>query len=152
MSGRQLGHAAGRASAARGPRGWLQRWRRRERGSPAEAARSAPAAAGTADDAAPGQAIGIPSSPDADAIEPGLSGGDYITDGSSLFHVEHTHRDRGSGTLLVEMENCVTLELSVWSADALAARPVRCVTPVGTPELSDAPWPESRDVPARARR
>jgi hypothetical protein len=119
MSGRQLGHAAGRASAARGPRGWLQR----ERGSP-----------------------------DADAIELGLSGGDYITDGSSLFHVEHTHRDRGSGMLLVEMENCVTLELSVWSADALAARPVRCVTPVGTPELSDAPWPESRDVPARARR
>ena|SRR5437764_2905524 len=152
MSGRQSGDAAGRASAARGPRGWLQRWRRRDRRSQAQAARGAPASAGTADDVAVRHAIGISGRPGAGAAEPGLSAGDYITDGSSLFHVEHTHMDSGSGTLLVEMEDCVSLELSVWSADALAARPVRCVTPVRTPELGDAPWPESGDVPARARR
>ena len=68
----------------------------------------------------------------------GLSVGEYITDGSSLFRVEHAHLDRGSGTLFVELENCVTLELSVWSADALAARPVRCVTPVDASQFSDA--------------
>jgi hypothetical protein len=152
MSWRQSGDAAGRASAARGPRGWLRRWRQRARGSPAEAARSAAAATGTADDAAPRRAIGIPGPPDAGATEPGLSAGDYITDGSSLFHVEHTHMDSGSGTLLVEVENCVTLELSVWSADALAAQPVRCVTPVRTPERSDPTWPEGHDVPARSLR
>jgi len=150
MSGRQSEDAAGRASAARGPRRWLGRWRRRDRRSHAEAAGGAPAAAGTADDIAVRHAIGISGRPVAGAAEPGLSAGDYLTDGSSLFHVEHTHTDSGSGTLLVEMEDCVTLELSVWSADALAARPVRCVTPVRKPELSDAPWPESRDVPARA--
>ena len=151
MSGRQSEDAAGSASAARGPRRWLQRWRRRDRRSHAEAAPSASAAAGTTDDAVPGHAVGIPASPSAGAIEPGLSAGDYITDGASLFHVEHTHRDRGSGTLLVEMEDCVTLELSVWSADALAARPVRYVTPVRTSDLGDAPWPESRDVRPCAR-
>src|SRR2546421_6502632 len=137
MSGRQSGDAAGRVSAAQGPRGWLQRWRRRDR-SQAGAARGAPGAAGTADDAAPRHAIGISGQRGAGATEPGLSAGDYITDGSSLFHVEHTHMDSGSGTLLVEMEDCVTLELSVWSADALAARPVRCVRPVRKPDPSDA--------------
>jgi len=152
MSGRQSGDAAERASAARGPRGWLRRWRRRDRRSLAQAARAAPAPTGTPDDAAVRYAIGICGRPGAGAAEPGLSAGDYLTDGSSLFHVEHTHVDSGSGALLVEMEDCVTLELSVWSADALAARPVRWVTPVRTPEPGDAPWPESRDVPARARR
>ena len=67
-----------------------------------------------------------------------LLAGAYITDGCSLFRIEHTHTDRGGGETFVELENCGTLELSVWPLDTLAARPLRCVGPVGASEPHDA--------------
>lgn len=56
--------------------------------------------------------------------------GDYVTDGSSLFRVEHTLADERGGELYVELENCGTMELIVCSVQALAAGPLRCVEPV----------------------
>jgi hypothetical protein len=65
-----------------------------------------------------------------------LAAGDYVTDGSSLFRVEHTLADERSGELYVELENCGTLELIVCSARALAARRLRCISPVGASKLT----------------
>ena len=66
-----------------------------------------------------------------------LTGG-YVTDGRTLFRVEHVHSDARSGETFAELENCTTLELSVWSVDHLSARSVRCVTPVRAPEPGKA--------------
>jgi hypothetical protein len=83
-----------------------------------------------------------------------LLAGAYITDGCSLFRIEHTHTDRVSGETFVELENCATLELSVWSLDTLAARPLRYVGPVGASavgasELHDAAY--AREIAACSR-
>jgi hypothetical protein len=66
-----------------------------------------------------------------------LTGG-YITDGRTLFRVEHMHSNPRSGEMFVELENCTTLELIVCPVDRLCARPVRCVIPVRTPEPGNA--------------
>lgn len=69
-------------------------------------------------------------------VECGLAAGDYVTDGSSLFRVEHTLADERSGELYVELENCGTLELIVCSARALAAGRLRCISRVGGSKLT----------------
>ena len=67
-----------------------------------------------------------------------LVAGAYVTDGCSLFRIEHTHADRGSGKMFVELENCISLELSMWPADTLAERPLRYVVPVWASEPHNA--------------
>ena len=64
--------------------------------------------------------------------------GAYVTDGRSLFRVEHVHADRRSGKMFVELENCTTLELSAAQVDDLFAGPLRCVTPGGGTEPASA--------------
>jgi hypothetical protein len=56
-----------------------------------------------------------------------LDGG-YLTDGETLFHIERTLVEDARGDLLVELEDCATLELIVCSSRAvteLGLRPVR---------------------------
>ena len=64
--------------------------------------------------------------------------GAYVTDGRSLFRVEHVHADRRSGKMFVELENCTTLELSAGQVDDLFAGPLRCVTPGSRAEPGNA--------------
>jgi hypothetical protein len=52
----------------------------------------------------------------------------YLTDGETLFHIERTLIQDERGDLLVELEDCATLELIVCSSRAvteLGLRPVR---------------------------
>jgi hypothetical protein len=54
--------------------------------------------------------------------------GGYLTDGETLFRIERTLVKDAHGDLLVELEDCATLELIVCSAHtvtALGLRPVR---------------------------
>lgn len=104
--------------------GWFRRKRRRDAGPP-----SARAGGLASEPAARAQ-------PDWDTEECLLAAGDYVTDGSSLFRVEHTLADERSGELYVELEDCGTLELIVCSARALAARRLRCISPVGASKLT----------------
>lgn len=57
-----------------------------------------------------------------------LSSG-YLTDGRALFHVERTLLDDPHGELLVELEDCATLELIVCSARSVAELGMRPVVP-----------------------
>jgi hypothetical protein len=53
----------------------------------------------------------------------------YLTDGRALFHVERTLMDDPDGELLVELEDCATLELIVCSARSVAELGMRPVHP-----------------------
>lgn len=56
----------------------------------------------------------------------------YLTDGTALFHVERTLVDNPDGEPLIELEDCMTLELivcSVRSVAELGMRPVHPLTP-----------------------
>lgn len=64
--------------------------------------------------------------------------GAYVTDGRSLFRVEHAHTDRRTAKMFVELENCTTLELSCWPVDDLFASPLRRVIPGGASEPGNA--------------
>jgi hypothetical protein len=54
----------------------------------------------------------------------------YLTDGKTLFHIERTLLDDSHGELLVELEDCQTLELIVCSARSVAAVGMRPVQPL----------------------
>jgi hypothetical protein len=54
----------------------------------------------------------------------------YLTDGRVLFHVERTLLDSPDGELLIELEDCATLELIVCSAKSLAELGMRPVKPI----------------------
>jgi hypothetical protein len=58
--------------------------------------------------------------------------GAYLTDGASLFRVEHAIADPKRGDVLVELEDCRTSELILCSARALAERRLRAVVPART--------------------
>jgi len=58
-----------------------------------------------------------------------LAVGSYVTDGASLFRVAHTLSDQRGGELLVELEDCQTLELVLCSAAAMADMRLHSVTP-----------------------
>lgn len=60
----------------------------------------------------------------------------YLTDGRALFHIERTLIDGPHRELLVELEDCATLELIVCSAQSVAELGMRPVTP-----LASAPAP-----------
>jgi hypothetical protein len=53
----------------------------------------------------------------------------YLTDGRTLFHVERTLVDNPHGELLIELEDCATLELIVCSAKSVAELGMRPVKP-----------------------
>ena len=53
----------------------------------------------------------------------------YITDGRALFHIERTLLDDPHGELLIELEDCATLELIVCSARSVEELGMRPVTP-----------------------
>jgi hypothetical protein len=55
--------------------------------------------------------------------------GGYLTDGETLFHIERTLLNDPQGELLVELEDCTTLELIVCSARSVAEFGLRPVKP-----------------------
>lgn len=54
----------------------------------------------------------------------------YLTDGEMLFHIERTFVADPKGELLVELEDCGTLELIVCSARSVAELGLRPVKPL----------------------
>lgn len=54
----------------------------------------------------------------------------YLTDGETLFHIERTVLDDPKGQLLVELEDCATLELIVCPARSVAELGLRPVEPL----------------------
>jgi hypothetical protein len=54
----------------------------------------------------------------------------YLTDGETLFHIERTLVDNPKGELLVELEDCGTLELIVCSARSVSELGLRPVKPL----------------------
>jgi hypothetical protein len=54
----------------------------------------------------------------------------YLTDGKALFHIERTLVGSPHGELLVELEDCGTLDLIVCSARAVAELGMRPVQPL----------------------
>jgi hypothetical protein len=67
-----------------------------------------------------------------DPSDPSSSGLDegYLTDGETLFHVERTLAEDARGDTLVELEDCLTLELIVCSSRAVAELGLRSVRPL----------------------
>jgi hypothetical protein len=67
---------------------------------------------------------------DAEEIQPNPLDRGYLTDGKALFHVERTLVEDTHGELLVELEDCATLELIVCSARSVAELGMRPVQPL----------------------
>lgn len=75
-----------------------------------------------------------------DQLLPGALDSGYLTDGRALFHIERTLLDDPHGELLVELEDCATLELIVCSARSVAELSMRPVKPL-TAAANLAPTP-----------
>jgi hypothetical protein len=56
--------------------------------------------------------------------------GGYLTDGETLFHIERTLVEDARGDLLVELEDCATLELIVCAARSVTELGLRPVQPL----------------------
>jgi hypothetical protein len=56
--------------------------------------------------------------------------GGYLTDGETLFRIERTLVEDAHGDLLVELEDCATLELIVCSARSVGELGLRPVQPL----------------------
>ena len=67
-----------------------------------------------------------------------LVAGAYVTDGASLFRVEHMHSDLASGKTFIELEDCATMVLSICTRDTLAALPLRSVVPTSRSQPAHA--------------
>ncbi|HTB50153.1 MAG TPA: hypothetical protein VK701_04180 [Solirubrobacteraceae bacterium] len=67
---------------------------------------------------------------DADAVLATPEDRGYLTDGETLFHIERTLVDDPKGELLMELEDCGTLELIVCSARSVAELGLRPVKPL----------------------
>jgi hypothetical protein len=63
------------------------------------------------------------------AVAPPIDHG-YLTDGETLFHIERTLVADPKGELLVELEDCGTLDLIVCSARSVAELGLRPVKPL----------------------
>jgi len=59
--------------------------------------------------------------------------GSYVTDGASLFRVANTIRDTRRGQLLLEIEDCRTLETTLCPADAVHSLDLETVVPARGP-------------------
>jgi hypothetical protein len=68
--------------------------------------------------------------PDAEDAVGGPADRGYLTDGETLFHIERTLVNNPKGELLVELEDCGTLELIVCSARSVAELGLRPVKPL----------------------
>lgn len=55
--------------------------------------------------------------------------GAYVTDGESLYRVANSIRDPRDGELIIELEDCRTLELILCSASVIADLRLCAVTP-----------------------
>ncbi|HMD55859.1 MAG TPA: hypothetical protein VKG82_00125 [Solirubrobacteraceae bacterium] len=91
------------------------------------------------DEAAPGEAAPVPEPGGVgllDAAEPTGSRlppeGSYVTDGASLYRVAHSIRDPRDGELIIELEDCRTLELILCSASVIAELRLCAVRPAAT--------------------
>ncbi len=81
------------------------------------------------------------SSPVADGADPSITG-TYLTDGRSLFRVQHAITEAEGLHLdepLLELEDCATLELILCSAGALERLGLRPVSPSGERDLEQPP-------------
>jgi hypothetical protein len=74
----------------------------------------------------------------------GVVAGAYVTDGASLFRVEHTHSDPASGKTFIELEDCATMVLSICTRETLTALPLRSV-------VTDVARAARARIPARGR-
>jgi hypothetical protein len=72
--------------------------------------------------------------------------GAYVTDGHSLFRIEHAIFEGAGGDLLVELEDCRTLELILCPARALDGLRLRAV---GSPPRGREPAHGARRGPHR---
>jgi hypothetical protein len=138
-----------------GLKAMLRRWRRRrqQRAAPLVAASSRPTAATTdapRADAVPGvHGVGEASAPTSGPDQLAPVAGAYLTTGGALLRVEHVHTDSDSGTTFVELEDCATMELSICTADTLAAQDLRSVVPM--PDGERPPVPDVRRENIRVR-
>jgi hypothetical protein len=62
--------------------------------------------------------------------------GGYLTDGETLFRIERTLVGDSRGELLVELEDCATLELIVCSARSAGELGLRSVQPLAQSRTS----------------
>lgn len=60
------------------------------------------------------------------------SPGAYLTDGATLFRVEHALADSDTGELFLELEDCVTMKMLLCPARAVTASGLRSVTPASS--------------------
>jgi hypothetical protein len=60
-----------------------------------------------------------------------LPEGAYVTDGASLYRVAHIIAPADGDSMLLELEDCRTLEVILCSAAAMAGRHLDPVTPAG---------------------
>jgi hypothetical protein len=74
--------------------------------------------------------------------------GAYVTDGASLFRVEHIHSDRDRGKTFIELEDCATMVLSICTQETLAALPLRSVSPASRSQPAHASQLEDEVVGA----
>ena len=123
-----------RVGSERGFGARLRRWRERRRVAALQAAGTSQAG-GVAPTGRAGVGIALRALPE--MLVP--AAGAYITDGCSLLRIEHVHADRASGTTFVELEDCMTLELSVCTAENLGSQPLRSVVPVESPRRQPVP-------------
>jgi hypothetical protein len=132
----QASAVAGPPSSPRGPlrRLWA-RVRRSANEDPAASFGRAPRDAGEHDSSVRRDAAGACA-----VLDPHrrLVAGSYVTDGRWLFRIEHSYADRRTGTRVLELENCTTMELSVWSFDDLASRSLRSVIAMDASKLAAA--------------
>jgi hypothetical protein len=126
----------------------LRRWRsrRQRRAASLVAASSRPRAAPTdapcADAVTGVHGVGEVSAPASSPGQLAPVAGAYLTTGGALLRVEHVHTDSDSGTTFVELEDCATMELSICTADTLAAQKLQSVVPMPAGERPPVP-----DVP-----
>lgn len=117
-----------RTRSEHGLKALLRRWRPRRTALP----RTAPALPQPSEAFGPGAGAHSSLTPLPETLA--LAAGVYVTDGRSLLRIEHVHTDRASGTTFVELEDCVTMELSVCTAETLASQALRSVVPVEAPQ------------------
>jgi len=134
----------------------LRRWRsRRQRRAASLVAGSTRPSVATTDapraDAVPGvQGVGEVSGPTPGPGQLAPVAGAYLTTGGALLRVEHVHTDSDSGTTFVELEDCATMELSICTADTLAAQDLRSVVPMPAGERPPVPDVRRENIRARA--
>jgi hypothetical protein len=134
----------------------LRRWRRRrrQRAAPVVAGSTRPSVATTDSpraDPAPGvHGVGEASAPTSGPDQFAPQAGAYLTTGGALLRVEHVHTDSDTGTTFVELEDCSTMELSICTADTLAAQNLRSVVPMPAGERHPVPDVRRENIRDRA--